>query len=494
MISIRSILKTANIVLCVVVTIFVSSCLQSRSNQESFDLSTVSFDQDTYPVVILGGGIAGLTSAVYCRQANIPCLVIEGPKPGGALAQSHSVRNWPGILNAPGKDIAQGIRQQAVAGGAEIISGKVVNVDLTEWPRIIEVQDLVTGFTKKYKALSAVIALGTEPNLLGILGETGPKGFLPGVTNCAVCEGSLCKGKNVVVVGGGDAAITEADYLSGIAQSVTILVRKDYFRAKDTRARDRVLAKPNVKVMFNTQALEIVNNGSTVTGVALLNNKTNETSSMSIEGFFLAIGSRPNTSLFKGQLELDELGFIALKNFQETSVKGVFAAGDVSDHEFVQAVTAASDGCKSTLQAIKFLKGIGFDVSAMVSKPAEQPSTQAQKRKLVTEIHSPEEFEELVVNSRKSVFIDLYADMCIPCQQMLPIVEELARVYEGSVSFVKLNVSDEAVKAEELIERVGGIPISSVPTFILVRNGHEAARIVGAGPIDKIKMIIDRTF
>ena len=490
---------------------FFSACLQSGCVQEKLDISKVSFDDQTYPVVILGGGMAGLTAAVYCSQANIPCLVIEGPKPGGALSQSHSVRNWPGVEQAPGADIVGNLRKQALAGGVTIVNQKVTGVMFNEWPRIVQTQDVQDStVAKRIKALTVIIAMGTEPNLLGIPGETENWG--KGVSNCAVCEGSLYKDKNVAIVGGGDAAITEADYLADIAKKVTIFVRKDFFRAKDIKAKEKTLARPNVEVKFNAEVDKVIGNGSKVTSLVLRNNLKKQTSDFSVDGLFLAIGSRPNTTLFKNKLELDGSGFIVLKKNQETSVRGVYAGGDVSDFEFVQAVTAASDGCKSALQAIKLLKEIGFDKGMVVqkqkpvqqeqkslpssealSKPAESTVSNGTEKKVI-ELMTEKDFDQLVVSSQQPVVLDVFTTLCGPCKAMMPIVDRLAGELKDKVSFVKVNASSKTLNIDTLVQKLKSSPIQSVPTFIFVKQGKEIDRLVGSYEFNEFKAKVTQTF
>lgn len=482
-----------------IIIIFFSSCFRfndtENSVQPSFDLSNISFDQQTYPVVILGGGIAGLTAALYCSQANVPCMVIEGPKPGGALAQSHSVRNWPGMIQAPGIDITNALRKQVVGGGVSIINEQVVNVDFKQWPRIIQTQLIGSNDTQKkeYKGLAVIIATGTNPNYLNIPGEKEYWG--KGVSNCAVCEGSLYKGKDIIVIGGGDAAIAEADYLADIARKVSIIVRKDFFRAKDVKIKDRVLARPNVEVLFNTEARQIDGDGSKVTQATLYNNKTATDTKFLVDGVFLAIGSRPNSDLFKDQLSLDKNGFIMLNKNQETSIKGIYAAGDVSDPKFVQAVTAASDGCKSTLDALKFLKEIGFEI-----KNTDQIAQQSQQQKVdfaekkVIEITSTEDFNHLVVQAKKPVIVDFFTTWCIPCQSMLPIIDNLAGIFKNDVLIVKINAANKSFEVNELMGQIKGAQIQSVPTFVFIKEGKEVDRLLGVQSLELFKKKIATVF
>ena len=482
-----------------------SACLQ-RSNT-SMNLKKITLDDQTYPVVILGGGVGGLTAALYCQQANIPCIVLEGPKPGGALGQSHSVRNWPSVEQAPGRTIVDGLAAQAAASGAVIRAEKAISVDFSVWPRVIETQ-AVNGaaVTRKIKALTVIIAMGTEPNYLGIPGEAGPDGYWGrGVSNCAVCEGSLYQNKDVVIIGGGDAAITEASYLAGIARQVTLLLRGDQFRAKDTRARDQVLALPNVTVRYTTTVQEIIGNGASVTGVVIQNSVTKATKKLATDGVFLAIGSRPNTGLFTDKLTLDNRQFITCYDHQETSVPGIYAVGDVCDNTFVQAVTAAGDGCKAALQAVKLVKSLGYepakvDVQAneapveKLETPAKQPQVTPAPKTTVQEIFTETDFTKSVMQANKPVVIDLFATWCIPCQQMSPIIDTLAEDYAGTIAFVKINITGKILPLDKILHQLGSKPVQSVPTFLFIENGKEIGRLVGATSAPQFEQALKNTF
>jgi thioredoxin reductase (NADPH) len=356
----------------VMLVLFFSSYLCAEVTKEvSFDISNITFDENTVPVVILGGGIAGLMAAVYFSQADIPCIIIEGPTPGGALSLSQSVRNWPGIIEAPGQKIVEDLQKQVASGNVPTLKKQVVSVDLKQWPRVIEVQDLQDLSQKTtIRALAVIIAMGKEPTVLGVPGERGPDGYWgKGVGNCSVCEGSLYKNKTVAVVGGSDDAITNVRYLTDIVQKVYLLVHKDEFQTKNTEARDALLAHPRVEVLFNTDVKRINGDTTHVTNLDIYNNKTGEQRLLPIDGLLLSIGSNPNTTLLK-QLVLDEKGFILLTDGQETTIQGVYAAGVIvaSEHKGGQAISAASDGSKAALQAINFLKKIGFHTRKHSSK------------------------------------------------------------------------------------------------------------------------------
>ena len=348
----------------IILILLFSGCFDSGLKKEVLpDVSNIEFNEHTVPVVILGGGIAGMTAAVYLSQANIQCTIIEGPTPGGALSLAHSVRNWPGVIDAPGKKISNDLQKQVGACGVPVMKAQAISVDLKQWPRVIEIQDLQDlSLKKKIQALSVVLAMGKEPRVLGVPGERGPDGYWgKGVSNCAVCEGSLYKNKTVAIVGGGDEAIDETKYLADIAEKVYLLVHKDAFRTKNVTTRDALLKHSHIEVLFNTDVKRIDGDKNRVTSISIYNNKTGEKKEISVDGLLLGIGSNPNTTILK-QLALDDKGFVLLKNGQETSIQGIFAAGVIvaSDQDCGQAISAASDGSKAALQVINFLKKLGI--------------------------------------------------------------------------------------------------------------------------------------
>ena len=497
----------------VILGVLFSGCIGSRATtEESFDATKIAFDTSTMPAVVLGGGVAGLTAALYFSQANIPCMLVVGPKQGGALSQSHLVRNWPGVLGAPGAEIVNDMLEQVKAGGVRIVDATAVSIDVLQWPRVINLKMINDGSMQQIRALTVVNAMGMEPNLLGIPGESGPDGYWArGVSNCAVCEGSLYKDKVVAVVGGGDAAVVEADYLADIAQKVLILIRKDEFRAKDIKAKEKLLKKPQVTVIFNTEVRAIEGDGKRVTQIVTINNKTKKVQKIPVDGVFLAIGSHANTGLLQDKVEFDAQKFIVLKRGQESSVRGVYAAGDIcsTERDFAQAVVAASDGCKAALQAIKFLKTTGFDRSLMKSKEQVDEADQlpvAEKKEQtysvpkttdvmgVKEIMSEADFQTWVLNAQQPTVVDLFATWCIPCQKMSPIVDELAEEMGGAVSFVKLNITNKSFDVARMINKIGGQPVQSVPTFLLLSNGKEVGRLIGFQEVDLFKQRIKTMF
>ncbi|MCK4499571.1 FAD-dependent oxidoreductase, partial [Candidatus Babeliales bacterium] len=420
----------------------------------------IVIDKDTYSGVIIGGGPAGLTSAIYLAQAQYKPLLVEGKTPGGALTQSHAVHNWPGEKNISGAKLMEQIRDHALHTGAKIESEEVVSVDFSAWPYKLTVKSILSGKERGIKALACIVATGSIPNFLGVPGERGDDGYFGrGVSTCAVCDGIFYRGKIVAIVGGGDSAIVEAGYLSSLAKEVHILVRKEAFRAANG-VKDRVLTLPNVKVHFNTEVQEIVGDGKKVTHAKIVNNKTNEESDLPIDGLFLAIGSHPNTAFFAGQIECDQNGYIILKKDQQTSKDGVFAAGDVADPIYKQAITSAGDGCRAALQAMEFLQKVGFVqekgnlvpedektikaedktetviVNPPVAEkkiPQEEPEQKLVMAKdtdgTVITISSSDQLEKALKESGRPAVVDFYATWCMPCKMMHPIYEALAKTF-----------------------------------------------------------------
>ncbi len=303
-------------------------------------------------VIVLGGGIGSLTSALYLARAGIVPTVIEGPSPGGLITQSHSVQNWPGEMEISGTKLADKVRAQVEANGAKLYQEEVVAVDFSKRPYLITTRGIGEEETTQRQANSVIIALGSKPNFLSIPGEQTYWGR--GISNCAVCDGSLYRNAKVGIVGGGDAAVLEALYLSNIAKEVTVFIRKDAFRGIEETRIQALKAKSNIKVLYNTQLQEVKGTKDKLNAVVL---KTSDKPAYDfpLDGLFLAIGSTPNSSLFKGALELDPQGYIVLKNDQETSIPGVYAMGDIVDPVYKQAITAAGDGAKAALQAERHL-------------------------------------------------------------------------------------------------------------------------------------------
>lgn len=302
--------------------------------------------------LIIGSGPAGYTAAIYAARANLKPVLYQGLEPGGQLMLTTDVENYPGYPEGvQGPQMMDDFQKQAERVGADSRWGIVTKVDFSERPFKAWVDD-----EKEIHADAVIISTGAVAKWLGIPSEQRLNGR--GVSACAVCDGFFFKEKEVAIVGGGDTAAEEALYLSKLCSTVHMIVRRDELRASKIMA-ERVFATENIKVYWNSKTDEVLGEES-VEGVRIVNNKTNEKSVIDISGFFVAIGHKPNSDIFKEYLNLDEQGYIITeKGTSKTNVKGVFASGDVQDKIYRQAVTAAGSGCMAALDAERFLAGLG---------------------------------------------------------------------------------------------------------------------------------------
>lgn len=297
--------------------------------------------------IIIGSGPAGLTAALYSARADLKPLVIAGLPWGGQLMITSEVENYPGAKEGvQGPELVAHMRKQAEHFGAEIIDDAVVSVDFSRQPLKVKTA------TQEYEAKTVIIATGAEANWLGLESEQRLRGH--GVSACATCDGFFFKGKDVVVVGGGDSAMEEANFLTRFASHVTVIHRSSNFRASKIML-SRAQSNPKISFVTNSVVTEVLGTDN-VTGVRVKHNETGEVSDIQAQGYFVAIGHTPVTKIFKeAGVETDERGYIIQKKYTETNIPGVFVAGDVDDHRYRQAVTAAGEGCKAALDVEKHL-------------------------------------------------------------------------------------------------------------------------------------------
>lgn len=304
---------------------------------------------DLYDLIIVGSGPAGNTAAIYTARASLKTLVIEGWQPGGQLTTTTEVENFPGFKDGKmGVDLMNEMREQAKKFGAEYLTKEITKVDFSSRPFKI-----YTG-SEEHQSKSVIIATGAKPRRLGL--ESESRLWAKGVSACATCDGFFFKDKTVAIIGAGDAAMEEGNFMTKFCPKVYIINRSEEFRASNIMLK-RAQDNNKIEILINKQVDEVLGENK-VTGLRLKDTKTGEKSEIAVDGMFLAIGHIPATDLFKDQLEVDKMGFIVHKKYTMTSVEGVFAAGDVVDHRYRQAITAAGMGCQASIDVERWLQNV----------------------------------------------------------------------------------------------------------------------------------------
>lgn len=470
---------TASVSMMALVAYFVmiGGCIEKEpvkggTGKRSISMTALEGKSNVVPIAVIGSGPAGLSAATYAGRSKHPTVVFEGRKPGGLLMDTTMVDNWPGSPPTMGPDIINGLRMQADNAGAIFLPNTIEKVDFSVWPYAMTTDEGVV-----FHALTVVIATGATPRTLGVPGEQEYWGH--GVTACAVCDAPFFKDEEVVVIGGGDSAVEQAIQLAPYAKKITVLVRKNRMRAAPTM-QDRLKSYDHIKLKYHVEIREICGDGEQVTGVKLYNNKTDSVDLLPVSGVFLAIGHDPNSSLFKDSLEMKFGGYIAtMEKTQETSVSGVFAAGEVEDDHYRQAGVAAGHGIKAALDAISFLSEIGYDL-----KIANKFKGQLVRKDMIRRLSPPSvevplcesyaDFKKVVKdNPDKPVIIDFYAEYCSSCMAMLPSYTAVAHEFENQATFLKVDVGEHLDLAEEF-------GVYKVPCLLVFKNGELVERHTSA--------------
>lgn len=300
-----------------------------------------------HSLIIIGSGPSGLTAGIYASRANLKPLIIEGKDPGGQLMGTTYVENWPSEKSILGPKLMMNMKDHAQHFGTEFLADNVTKVDFSKKPFT-----LWTEQGKELQADAVIIATGAVPNRLNCPGESEYWG--KGVTTCAVCDGAFYPDKDIIIVGGGDTAMEDASFMTKFTKKITVVHILDKLTASKPMQK-RILDNPDIKVLYNSTVTEMKGDGKHVSSAIITNQKTGETQELKADGIFIAIGMHPNTEYLKGQIELDKLNYINVTNHTRTSVEGVFAAGDVADYRYRQAVTSAGSGCMAALDAERYL-------------------------------------------------------------------------------------------------------------------------------------------
>lgn len=406
-------------------------------------------------VVIIGSGPAGYTAAIYAARANLKPFVFEGYQagglPGGQLMTTTEVENFPGFPDGiTGPQLMAQMKRQALRWGAEMVTEDVTQIDLSQRPFIVQSE------RRTIQAHSLIIATGAIAKRLGLPSES--TFWNKGISACAICDGAapIFQGETLAVIGGGDSAAEEAVYLTKYGSHVHLLVRRDQLRASKA-LQDRVLNHPKITIHWHTEAVD-VDGDVFLKGVRIQNKQTGEERELSVRGLFYAIGHTPNTQLFKGQLDLDEVGYIVVKpGTVETNVAGVFAAGDVQDHEYRQAVTAAGTGCMAALLAERYLtlNNLAQEVhqteaserSAEESHQPEQPQVNEFDARMTRHVGGYA-LRKLYHESDRLIVVKYAAPTCGPCHMLKPILGKVIDKFEGRIHFVEIDITEEPDIAE----------------------------------------------
>lgn len=481
--------------------------------------SNVSSDPSkVYPAVIIGGGVGGLSSGIYLSRAGITPLIVEG-KASSLITQSNQVENWPGEESIDGIQLLEKIKNQAQRNGCLFTAQEAIGVDFSKHPYEITLKNIYDDKIEKIYAHSCIIATGSHPNKLNIPGEEDY--FGKGVSACALCDGSFYKNKIVAVIGGSDAALVEAMYLSNLANKVYVIVRKDDFRSTcDQKKKDLLLQKANVEILYNSVLTSIQGDSNKIEKIELQSTLDKALSFLNVDGVFLAIGSTPNTGFLKDQVKLDENGYIIVKEGGETSKKGIYAVGDVVKSESKQAIIAASSGAIAAIEDQKYLsqnsigpyaseskgilspsKSIGYSPKKPPIKPLDSDQSMEVDKSLtkklnekpskeildmVVEVTSKEHFESLLKDSSIPVLVDFYAKWCGPCKRIAPYLSEKAKSLEGVVRILKVDVDLLPTLAKKY-------NVNSMPTLLVFdQKANSVSRKVGSDEILKLINAIDK--
>jgi thioredoxin reductase (NADPH) len=447
-------------------------------------------------LVIIGSGPAGYTAAIYGARANLKPVVFEGFQagglPGGQLMTTTEVENFPGFPEGiTGPQLMDRMKAQAERWGAQLYTEDVTFVDLSQRPFIVRSEE------QEVRAHSIVIATGATAKRMGLPNE---KVFWShGISACAICDGAtpIFHGAELAVVGGGDSAAEEAVYLTKYGDRVHLLVRSDKMRASKAM-QDRVLNNPRISLHWNSEPVDVFGENGRMTGVKLRDTKTGEERNLHVKGLFYAIGHKPNTDLFKSQLELDDVGYVVTKHGSvETSVEGVYAAGDVQDHEYRQAITAAGTGCMAAMLAERWLSvnGLIQEYHQQIPSSETPPTTEVTKEETAT----PEEafnlnntrheggyaLRKLFHESDRLLVVKYVSPNCGPCHTLKPLLNKVVDEFDGKIHFIEIDIDKDR-------DIAANAQVVGTPTVQFFKNQELVEQVQGVKQKSEFRKIIER--
>ncbi|KJH71517.1 thioredoxin-disulfide reductase [Aliterella atlantica] len=449
-------------------------------------------NQNVENLVIIGSGPAGYTAAIYAARANLKPVVFEGFQsgglPGGQLMTTTEVENFPGFPQGiTGPDLMDNMKAQAERWGAELYTEDVTHVDLSQRPFVVRSED------REIKTNSIVIATGATAKRLGLPSEH--QFWSRGISACAICDGAtpIFHRAELAVIGGGDSAAEEAIYLTKYGDTVNLLVRGDKMRASKAM-QDRVLSNPKITVHWNSEVVDVFGGDHHMEGIKIRNVQTDEETDLHVKGLFYAIGHKPNTSLFEGQLELDDVGYIVTKpGSVETSIEGVFAAGDVQDHEYRQAITAAGTGCMAAMLAERWLScnDLIYEFHQKPETPnneleheAKQQAEPAEFQLQATRHQGGYALRKLFHESDRLLIVKYVSPGCGPCHTLKPILNKVVDEFDGKIHFVEIDID----KDRDIAENAG---VSGTPTIQFFRNKELLNELKGIKPKSQYRQLVE---
>ena len=463
-------LKTCLIILPLICLV---ACFKDKNEKvaelnKKYCIDEVIKQENVVPVAIIGSGPAGLSAALYISRAGMKSFVFAGPTLCGQLTQTTFIENWPGRERVLGETLMNDIKKQAISFGAVIVNDTIIDIDTNVWPFSIKTEE-----GRSFKALSIIIATGATPKALNIPGEKEFWG--KGVTTCAICDACFFKDKQVVISGGGDSAAEMVFELAPYVKKVTVLVRKDKMKAAIVM-QERISKYSNAFVEYHKEMKKIYGNEQDgVTAIDVYDNEKHTFEKRAIDGVFLAIGHTPNSSMINGKVPLDDHGYIKMSGRSQASlIPGIFAAGEIQDPKYRQAIVAAGEGVKAALDVTSFLYSLGFNVEIGHKLDRQFFERFSDEKIELNELITIKEFYSKVINVKGLVILDFYGTACPMCVKMIPVLESVANKFKDSVKIYKVHYNNDIEKYRMIFAELWwnhDIKVKKVPALLVFKDG-----------------------